>query len=204
VWFDDGHATKAQHQDMARAGGGLTAVGIRAPGYSNSREQALGGWSSKRSLPHCGRGRVTRCQRERARIGMKDRPTLTMSSLLQCRDVSLGLSSTAFPLSRIWPEMMHPQSLLTMINYWQAEGEMDFPWHSDPEISEGGKTKAEMVWSLMNEPIRKPIGLAIVLCVGFAFLDGGTGNNRLSAAMLRGLTTIPATATAVRLARGVE
>jgi hypothetical protein len=131
-----------------------------------------------------------------------DVETLKMRFLLRGRDIypDLGLIELAFPLSRIWPETKHPQTLLDNIKIWQSDNAMHLPWHSDPTISEG-KTKAEMVKSLMSEPIRKPIGLAIVPCIGFALLDV-PGNNRLSAAMLRGLSSIPAIATGVMWPRG--
>jgi hypothetical protein len=124
-----------------------------------------------------------------------DRPTLQTRRLLQCRDINLELSSPAFPLDRIWRHSFHPQIMLTKIKYWEQEGTLNEPWHPVPAISEG-KSRAEMIWSLFNEPIRRPVGLALVPSVGLAYLNV-PGNNRFSAAILRGLPTIPAVATAV-------
>jgi hypothetical protein len=132
---------------------------------------------------------------------------------LQGREISdLELSTRTFTISQIWPEIRRPGGFVKLLEKWTAKKEMDEPWwlHDEApspppkpdafsarlrELMAGGEgpTRAEMAWSLMNEPIRKPIELSLCPCAGVVFMHGA-GNNRLSASLLRGLPAIPAVA----------
>jgi hypothetical protein len=108
---------------------------------------------------------------------------------LQYRDIAyMSLTAADFPIARLWQQDWRDAFLSMIAN---SEAQPDRPWNANPEISEG-KTVRQMITSLLSEPIRRPIELAIYHGVG-VFLHVN-GYNRVGATLLRGRTVIPARA----------
>lgn len=118
---------------------------------------------------------------------------------LQHRELwHLELNEPAFPIARLTNVLSFPHSpdwgamFLTLPARYKNE--LDLPWATkrrrDHEYIGEGKTVRQMMHSLLNEPIRKPVELMLVDGIG-TFVHSG-GNNRIGACVLTGRTTVPA------------